>query len=487
MTIKELEGAVGMTRANIRFYEDEGLLCPARGENGYRNYSDGDVETLERIKLLRRLHLGLEEIKALQAGTLALPDALGAQLRKLEADQAALDRAKDVCGRLRETGTAYAALDPKPWLKELERAPAPASERYAPPADRADPVPGHPWRRLFARGLDLALYTMVLTALSTVVWHLPAATLGSTFFRLVQIYFGYGMMFLLEPVFLHFWGTTPGKWIFGIAIRDGEGEKLRYSAAFRRTAGVFGKGEGYGIPIYSLWRNWKCYKTVTDCERCDWEWTEEGLAPVKPEKMTIPDSAGRCVAFVAARAALYGLALLLTAQSLMPPCRGELTLAEFCQNMNFYNDYLSLEALGFTPEGKREEVQGRNWAVWRSEEVYEEEWSPLVENGVTVGFQYTLHAEDGVLYPDYTPQTLGTMAYAGALPEVNAVNFQMLEWVKQVANQDRWEFDRTYRGVRLTQTARFQGVDMGDQAGGVVFAPEGERATLDLVFSVRRE
>ena len=36
MTIKELEEAVGMTRANIRFYEQEGLLSPARSANGYR-------------------------------------------------------------------------------------------------------------------------------------------------------------------------------------------------------------------------------------------------------------------------------------------------------------------------------------------------------------------------------------------------------------------------------------------------------------------
>ena len=37
MTIKELEERTGMTRANIRYYEQEGLLAPARKENGYRS------------------------------------------------------------------------------------------------------------------------------------------------------------------------------------------------------------------------------------------------------------------------------------------------------------------------------------------------------------------------------------------------------------------------------------------------------------------
>ena len=36
MTIKELEALTGLSRANIRFYEKEGLLSPLRRENGYR-------------------------------------------------------------------------------------------------------------------------------------------------------------------------------------------------------------------------------------------------------------------------------------------------------------------------------------------------------------------------------------------------------------------------------------------------------------------
>ena len=37
MTLKEIEEASGMQRANIRFYEEEGFLHPEREKNGYRN------------------------------------------------------------------------------------------------------------------------------------------------------------------------------------------------------------------------------------------------------------------------------------------------------------------------------------------------------------------------------------------------------------------------------------------------------------------
>ncbi len=45
MKIKEVEQMVGITKKNIRFYEEQGLLSPKRDkENGYREYDEADVE-----------------------------------------------------------------------------------------------------------------------------------------------------------------------------------------------------------------------------------------------------------------------------------------------------------------------------------------------------------------------------------------------------------------------------------------------------------
>ena len=72
MTIKELEQRTGMPRANIRYYEEEGLLSPRRLDNGYRDYAEEDVRTLEKIKLLRSLQLDIGTIRLLQQGKLIL-------------------------------------------------------------------------------------------------------------------------------------------------------------------------------------------------------------------------------------------------------------------------------------------------------------------------------------------------------------------------------------------------------------------------------
>ena len=60
MKINEVEAAVGVTKKNIRFYEEEGLISPRREPgNGYRSYSEAGVERLRRIKLLRKLDVPL--------------------------------------------------------------------------------------------------------------------------------------------------------------------------------------------------------------------------------------------------------------------------------------------------------------------------------------------------------------------------------------------------------------------------------------------
>ena len=47
MNIKQAEELSGVSRQNIRFYEKQGLLHPARNaENDYRTYPPADVDVL---------------------------------------------------------------------------------------------------------------------------------------------------------------------------------------------------------------------------------------------------------------------------------------------------------------------------------------------------------------------------------------------------------------------------------------------------------
>ena len=66
MNISEAEKATGLKRANIRFYEECGLLSVSRNSaNNYREYADSDIQKLLKIKLLRCAGFTLDEIKRL--------------------------------------------------------------------------------------------------------------------------------------------------------------------------------------------------------------------------------------------------------------------------------------------------------------------------------------------------------------------------------------------------------------------------------------
>ena len=127
MTSKEMEARSGVPRANIRYYEAEGLLAPARSGNGYRDYSEEDLRTLEKIKLLRRLGVTIEALRALRDGRAELSAVLDRRLAEVGGEQAALGRVERVCGDLRRTGATFTGLDPGRYLADLD-APAPAGE-----------------------------------------------------------------------------------------------------------------------------------------------------------------------------------------------------------------------------------------------------------------------------------------------------------------------------------------------------------------------
>lgn len=60
MKIYQVEELVGITKKNIRFYEDQGLLCPNRNpQNDYREYSLDDVKVLEKINIPRCKQRGM--------------------------------------------------------------------------------------------------------------------------------------------------------------------------------------------------------------------------------------------------------------------------------------------------------------------------------------------------------------------------------------------------------------------------------------------
>ena len=85
MTIKDVEKQTGLSRSNIRFYEKEKLIDPSRNEsNGYRDYSENDVENIKKIAYLRTLGISIEDIRNIISEKATLKDTLEKQYEVLK-------------------------------------------------------------------------------------------------------------------------------------------------------------------------------------------------------------------------------------------------------------------------------------------------------------------------------------------------------------------------------------------------------------------
>lgn len=127
MNISQAEALTGVTRQNIRFYEKQGLLTPARNrENDYREYSPEDIKTLKWIRVMRMMDMPLEDIRQVLSGQMGLDEAAKAQQARLESRMEKLAGAIRFCGVL-QTGGDLKSMDVDDCLAKMD---APGEEGY---------------------------------------------------------------------------------------------------------------------------------------------------------------------------------------------------------------------------------------------------------------------------------------------------------------------------------------------------------------------
>lgn len=443
MTIKEIEERSGMTRANIRFYESEGLLKPERKENGYRAYSPADLETLLRIRLLRALGVSLDELRALQAGEAELPDALRRQLDALLAEQKALERARSVCREMLDDGAQYATLDAPRYLDALSRE---AETPAAVPQEDAIPKVRAPWRRFLARTLDFTLCDLGCTLFLLALNVDPALTPG-----IVSLFLTCLIQLFLEPLFLSTLGTTPGKWLLGLSVASPDGDKLSYSDAMERLWTVWWYGFGMNIPILHAYRLYKCCNDCTNGETLPWE--ENSTLSLRDEKPW------RWAAYAGAYAVMFALLVLSLYVHEMPKHRGDITVAEFCENYNRYVNYYEpdipdrLDSEGHwvrqTPDGAVVFVLGD---VPRPELAFTE------ENGCMTGVSFAQTLEDQVFPPNYSKEAMYfILAFAGAQKGAGLRHQAAREAADALSESAYDDFSRSVYGVRIERDVDYEG------------------------------
>lgn len=103
------------------FYENQDLIHPSRNsENGYRDYSEADVEILLKIKLLRKLSVPIDEIRKMQSNHLTLSDCLERHLIFLAHEAKSLSLIQDMCCKIKQDESNLDSLHADVYLNEMQ-------------------------------------------------------------------------------------------------------------------------------------------------------------------------------------------------------------------------------------------------------------------------------------------------------------------------------------------------------------------------------
>ena len=339
MKIKEIETLTNMSRDNIRFYEKCGLLIPNRNENGYREYSEEDVKTLKRIKLLRNLHLSIEEIKDIQTNKIDLVNHLDEHIKHLETEQINIEKSMDICKQLILDHVTYNDLDASKYLQTFDN--------HELEEDVIEPLYA-PYRRFLARTIDFNFYAIIIYFIVFVIFNAKitsdyASDLLTTILTLITMLF-------IEPLLLSKLGTTLGKFILGLRVYDEENNLLTYKSALDRTLNIIIYGYGLNIPIISAICQIKTFLRIHKNKKCIWE--EENIQILKYDN-PMPQAFG-VISFTIINLII---SVLISNYSLFPMNRGDLTLKEFSENYNFIESKYGDPDAYLNESGNWEEVK----------------------------------------------------------------------------------------------------------------------------------
>ena len=166
---------------------------------------------------------------------------------------------------------------------EDPNAPSPVSsscaQKATSPIDQSKTFLGgqqYPWRRLFARTIDICTAGFVLFLLLIFAISAAMPEQAEGFAKAIENPIIAGVVLYLvwlpvESLFLSLFGTTPAKWLFGIRVAHPGGDLLSYSDALNRSFLVFVQGVGFGIPIVALFTQLFAYRRLTKTGTTLWD------------------------------------------------------------------------------------------------------------------------------------------------------------------------------------------------------------------------
>ncbi len=105
--IGDVANIVGISRDTLRYYEKRGLISPYKEKNGYRYYTESDIQKLISILFQRKMDLGLDDIETYWSCDDSHTKMADRIARRIQEEEEEIRRHKQVIARLNLTLSEY--------------------------------------------------------------------------------------------------------------------------------------------------------------------------------------------------------------------------------------------------------------------------------------------------------------------------------------------------------------------------------------------
>ena len=182
----------------------------------------------------------------------------------------------------------------------------------------------HPARRFLARIVDTTIVTIIGNAILKIGFRINTGLSVQTLMYCEIIFWLFELM--IEPLLLSTIGTTPGKWIMGIKVRDMKSKgKLEIKQSYIRALKLAWHGFGFMIPIFTIYKRGISYFRCKMNDTMPWD---EGIdVELDDDKQT------RIVLCVVAVILLNVFDEFVAKQAMLPQNRGDITYEQFRENL----------------------------------------------------------------------------------------------------------------------------------------------------------
>ena len=310
----------------------------------------------------------------------------------------------------------------------------------------------HPFRRFAARILDTTLMTLIGGAILRLGFRVNVGISLKMVAYCEIIFWLFEMM--IEPLLLTTFGTTPGKFIMGIKIRDMKTKnKLDLKQGYIRALKLAWQGFGFMIPIYTV------FKRAMSFLRCRMDDTMPWDNGIDVE--LVDESPVRIALVIIAVVLLNVGDELVSKQALIPENRGQITSEQFYENvveLMKYNGYV-----GDIPDFKMDIKSG------------------YVKS---VSLTYTSDQTDKNRYDE---MYLGFLAFAGASEDSNGLKL-MTTSALGLLKSYYTNFTGSYGGVNLINTSDSEINDAGSYSllYSMLYGSEATIPAFNQTFTMTR-